>query len=318
MFKSTFSISLALFFILILSGCGEINNANNTQGSENSNDQDQNTSTSISHEWGTYETENSAEKIITLDFSFLDTLTSLEVTPTGNAGVGTTKIPEYLQDQVREVTDVGERKAPNLEVIQSLNPDIIIASVDRHSMIRTELEDISDTIALDDFNFNQILENVKTIGEIVRKQEKADQVISDLQDKVIETKKQINHSPSILVVGYFDDEFTVWVKDSFIGSLLSEIGFEYAFNGEKANLEGKGEGVKMTLERLYEINPDFIMIYGDNHDKLKENPLYKDLNSVKGNQFLEVERNLWSRGRGPIAASKIIDEALSILSESNN
>lgn len=269
---------------------------------------------SVQHEWGTAEFAQVPQRIVTLDFSFIDTLTSLGVTPVGNAGVGTTKVPEYLQDKVTGTEDVGERKAPNLEVIQSLNPDLIIASVDRHSMIRQELSDIAPTVAFDDASYEQILDNVESIGKILGKQTEAEQVVNGLKEKIDAVHSQIEGKPTLVVAGYFDDEFTVWVKDSFIGSLLSQVGVDYAFNGEVANLEGKGEGAKVTLERLHELNPDYILVYGDNTDKLKTNPLYQDLKAVKDQHFISVDRNLWSRGRGPIAADKILDELLAILS----
>ncbi|MCB5236407.1 ABC transporter substrate-binding protein [Niallia circulans] len=309
--KRIWSLNILAILCVILTACGQVageekRSTPNERKSVISDDE-------ITHEWGIFKLDKTPEKVITLDFSFIDTLTSIGVIPIGNAGVGTSKIPEYLNYENSEIADVGERKAPNLEVIQSLNPDLIIASVDRHSMIRKELEDISNTIALDDANYEQILENVKKIGSILNKDKEADKVISELNEKINNVKKGIIGSPTILVAGYFDDEFTVWIKDSFIGSLLTEIGFEYAFNGEKANLEGKGEGVKMTIERLHEIDPEFLMIYGDNPEKLEKNPVYKDLKAVKENKLVEVDRNLWSRGRGPIAADKIIDEAVALL-----
>jgi len=310
-----------LLLSIVLTACGankDVKESGNTANPSNaSNDKgaaNQSETVSVKHEWGTYEIKEAPQKIIALDFSFMDTLTSLGVTPVGNAGVGKTKMPEYLQDSVQaEVADVGERKAPNLEVIQSLKPDLIIASVDRHSMIRNELEGIAPTIAFDDASYEQVIDNLRNIGKIVGKEKEAEQVVADLDAKIAKVDQQIEGSPSIVVAGFFDDEFTVWIKESFIGSLLSRVGAEYAFNGEKSNLEGKGEGTKMTIERLHEINPDFIMVYGDSTEKLKSNPLYQDLKAVKENHFIEVDRNLWARGRGPIAASKILDETLADL-----
>ncbi|WP_139999317.1 ABC transporter substrate-binding protein [Paenibacillus paridis] len=314
--KKQLIASIMLLCSIAIAGCGAEKsvNENGAGNVENAETAVQSDGKSITHEWGTYKIEQAPQKVVTLDFSFMDTLTSLGVTPVGNAGVGTTKFPEYLQDQLQAtVADVGERKAPNLEVIQSLKPDLIIASVDRHSMIRNELEGIAPTVAFDDVSYDQVMDNVKNIAEILGKQKEAEQVAAGLNEKIAAVKQQITDAPSIVVAGYFDDMFTVWIKDSFVGSLLSQVGAEYAFNGEKSNLEGKGEGVKMTLERLHELNPDFIMLYGDKPDKLLSNPLYQDLKSVKDQHFIVVDRNLWARGRGPIAAGKILDETLANL-----
>lgn len=317
-------IPVFVLFVLLTSvlyGCG----ANKSTGSEEDKQasvaataqNEQNSvadqSIVINHEWGTTTLEGIPQSVVTLDFSFIDTLVSLGVTPTGNAGVGETKVPEYLQDKVSNVTDVGERKAPNLEVIQSVKPDLIIASVDRHSMIQNELKDIAPTIALDDASYEKILDNVTLIGTALGKEKAAAQVITALQDKILQAKAQVTGNPTAVVAGYFDDEFSVWIKDSFIGSLLSSIGVTYAFEGEIEKSEGKGEVAKVTIERLHDMNPDYIFLYGDNPEKLKNNPLYLDLKAVKENHFITVDRNLWSRGRGPIAADKILDEAVSIL-----
>jgi ABC-type Fe3+-citrate transport system, periplasmic component len=311
------AVVLSILLSIAAAGCGTAANTDTSTQASNATSNQQPTKasgTEIKNEWNTLQVTQAPQRIVTLDFSFIDTLTSLGVAPAGNAGVGETKIPEYLEGMLKsEVADVGERKAPNLEVISSLQPDLIIASVDRHSMIRKELEDIGPTIAFDDVSYDQIIDNLHNIAKIVGKDAEADKFEADLNAKMETVKQQIKGNPSLVVAGYFDNEFTVWVKDSFIGSLLSRIGVEYAYDGEVSQLEGKGEGTKMTLERLHDINPDYIMVYGDKTDKLQDNPLFQDLKAVKDKHFIEVDRNLWARGRGPIAASKILDETLAHL-----
>ncbi|MGG2066180.1 ABC transporter substrate-binding protein [Bacillus sp. S14(2024)] len=270
-------------------------------------------SVKIKHEWGETELKETRKNIVTLDFSFIDTLTDLGVTPVGNAGVGKTKIPEYLQDKVSKVTDVGERKAPNLEVISSVKPDLIIASKDRHNMIQKELQDIAPTIAFDDNSYEEIIKNMDTIAKAVGKEEEAKKIKTELQDKISKAKEKVKGNPNVLVIGAFDDEFSVWIKDSFIGSLMTDIGATYAYEGEKAKTEGKAEIAKITMERLNEINPDYIFLYGENVEKFKNNPLYNNLKAVKEKHVVDVDRNLWARGRGPIAADKILDEAIPAL-----
>ncbi|CAG9611900.1 Putative ABC transporter substrate-binding lipoprotein YhfQ [Bacillus rhizoplanae] len=270
-------------------------------------------SVKVKHEWGETELKETPKNIVTLDFSFIDTLTALGVTPVGNAGVGTTKIPEYLQDKVSKVTDVGERKAPNLEVVSSVNPDLIIASKDRHNMIQKELQDIAPTIAFDDNSYEEVMKNMDTIAKAVGKEEEAKKVKTDLDNKISKAKEKVKGNPTVLVIGAFDDEFSVWIKDSFIGTLMTDIGVTYAYEGEKAKTEGKAEIAKITMERLNEINPDYIFLYGENVEKFKNNPLYNNLKAVKEKHVVDVDRNLWARGRGPIAADKILDEAIPAL-----
>ncbi|MFC3750004.1 ABC transporter substrate-binding protein [Paenibacillus sp. GCM10012306] len=315
--KLHMGIVFTILLSLALAGCGNKDQAavsgSNTKSEGAAPTEQASKSVSIKHAWGESEFAQTPQKIVTLDFSFIDTLTALGVTPVGNAGVGKTKIPEYLADKDTGVADVGERKAPNLEVVQSLRPDLIIASVDRHSMIQKELEGIAPTIAFDDASYDQVIANVTTIGELLGKKEEAKQVIQNLEDKIASLKQEVQGNPTILVSGYFDDSFSVWVKDSFIGTLIDRVGMNYSFNGEVTSTEGKGEVSRMALERVHELNPDYLLLYGDSPDKLKDNPLFKDLKAVKEGHFLTVDRNLWARGRGPIAATKILEEFQEIL-----
>ncbi|HDR6289151.1 TPA: iron-siderophore ABC transporter substrate-binding protein [Bacillus cereus] len=269
----------------------------------------------IKHEWGETELKETPKRVVTLDFSFIDTLIDLGVTPVANAGIGKTKIPEYLQNKVKKVTDVGERKAPNLEVIQSATPDLIIASKDRHNMVKKELQDIAPTIALDDNSYQEVLKNVDTIAKAVGKEDKAKEIKKKLTDKIAKTKEEVKGEPTAVVIGAFDGEFSVWIKDSFIGTLMTDIGVKYAFEGKKEKTEGKAEIAKITMERLNEINPDYIFLYGEKVKEFKENPLYNNLKAVKEKHVIDVDRNLWARGRGPIAASEILDEAITAFSD---
>lgn len=311
--KKLSTLLVAMSLVMgVLAGCsGEAKETAKTEDKAVANKQAE--SVKINHKWGETELKETPKNIVTLDFSFIDTLADLGVTPVGNAGVGTTKIPEYLQDKVSNVTDVGERKAPNLEVISSVQPDLIIASEDRHSMIQKELQDIAPTIAFDDNSYDEVMENMDTIAKAVGKEEEAKKIKTDLDNKISKAKEEVKGNPTVLVIGAFDDEFSVWIKDSFIGSLMTDIGATYAYEGEKAKTEGKAEIAKVTMERLYEINPDYIFLYGDNVEKFKNNPLYNNLKSVKEKHVVDVDRNLWARGRGPIAADKILDEAIPVL-----
>ena len=138
------------------------------------------------------------------------------------------------------------------------------------------------------------------------KEKEAQKATLSLDKKIQQVRQNVLHNPSVLIVGAFEDDFTVWIQDSFIGTLFSAVGMRYAFHGTKTNLEGKADIAKTSLQRIVEINPDYLFIYGKSAEKLRSNPLFSRLKAVKDNHYYEVEQNLWSRGRGPIAAEKIL------------
>lgn len=267
---------------------------------------------SVFNVWGETKVQGTPAKVVALDFLFIDELSALGVSPVGLAGTGKTQVPEYLAGKVQEYTYVGERKEPNLEIIRSTNPDLIIANPDRHKLIKNELAAIAPTVAFDDLSIKEVLKDTETLGKVLGKEKEAKQVVKDLEAKIKDAKSKIQGKPKVLVIGAFEDEFSVWLKESFIGSLMVEIGTEYPFEGTKVENEGSSEVAILTMEKLAEIDPDFIFVYGD-LSKWKDNPLYKSLRVVQENHVLEVDRNLWSRGRGPVAATKILEQGLPLL-----
>jgi len=315
-----------LALMLGLSGCGQSGsgNANSADASGNASSPPPAATAAppasandgkktVKHLWGETPIESIPRKTVALDFYIVDTLVSLGVQPAGIAGSGDTRVPDYIKDQVGTFTDVGERKEPNLEVIRSLEPDLIIANPERAKLIQGELEKIAPTIALSDRSYQTILDNVDLLADVFGNPDQAKKVRADLEAKIKQAKEKIGTSSSVLVVGVFEDDMSVWVKNSFIASLMTDIGLNYVFDGEKAKTEGNADIAKMTVERLAELNPDVLFLYGDGIAKLKENPLFNQLKAAKENRVYEVDRDLWSRSRGPIAAGLIVDEAAALL-----
>jgi ABC-type Fe3+-citrate transport system substrate-binding protein len=267
----------------------------------------------VQHVWGETVVQGIPRRIVALDFFVVDILSSLGVTPVGIAGADQTRVPAYLQGRVTSFTDVGERKEPNLEVIYSIQPDLIVANPERAKLIKQDLQQIAPTLALSDTSLDKILENVDLLGKLLGKEKEAQRVRDDLSKKMESAQVFVQHHPSLLVVGAFEDDYSVWIEDSFVGTLFSDIGMKYAFRDGKMNTEGKADIARISLERIAEINPDYLFVYGSSLQKMKKDPLFQRLQAVKSNHFLEVERDLWARGRGPIAAGLMLDQALPML-----
>jgi len=269
----------------------------------------------VTHAWGATQVPKEPDRIVVLDLPFLDAFSALDQVVVGFAGTSDKEIPKYLADRIPgKLTPmfVGERKQPNLEVILSLNPDLIVANPDRHKMIRPQLESIAPTIALTDDSLGQIEEATRLFARITGKEEKADLVEQNITEAVKKAQSIQNGQPSVLVVGAFEDEFSTWTKGSFIGSLFQKVGAEYAFDGPPSASESQTEVAKITVEGLAELDPDYLFVYGD-PSRWEENPLYTQISAVESGRSLNVDRDLWSRARGPIAAQKILESYVDFL-----
>ena len=89
---------------------------------------------SVTDERGTFTITGTPQRVVALEYSFVDALASVGVSPVGVADdKDVNRILKSIRDQVAPWTSVGMRPQPSLEVISQLKPDLIIADVQRHS-----------------------------------------------------------------------------------------------------------------------------------------------------------------------------------------
>ena len=126
-------------------------------------------------------------RIVVLDLPFLDALTALDIRPVGFAGTSKRAVPEYLLPQFPEGSEpkfIGERKQPNLELIMSLEPQLIVANPDRHKLIRSSLDVLAPTIALDDNSTDDIRKMIQSFSTICQEEALGRAVVQELDQSL--------------------------------------------------------------------------------------------------------------------------------------
>lgn len=274
----------------------------------------------ITHAWGSTTLKSTPHKIVSLHFSFTDELVSLGITPAGIAGSYNAEVLGYLKDKVGDYTFLGNHQQPNLEVISSLKPDLIIANADVHGPIRDDLEKIAPTIAFYTNGYADMLQNFSVLGKLLDKEELHDQVMDTLNQQIEDSRSQIQGKPKVIVVKVLEKEFYIWRNTSFIATLLNKIGAEYSFDEEGSNQQqtaGKIDVVSVDLETLVQENPDYLVIYGAQADldKWMNNSSFKTINAVKNGHVLVVIDEIWALGKGPLSGMAVLNEAVPFLNK---
>lgn len=269
----------------------------------------------LTHAWGTTKLTGIPQKIVSLHFSFTDELASLDVTPAGIAGSYNAEVLGYLKDKVGDYTFVGNHQQPNLEVISALKPDLIIANADVHGPIRNDLEKIAPTIALYTNGYADMEQNFAVLGKLLGKEQLHDQVMGDLNQKIEQTRAQIQGKPKVIVVKVLEKDFYIWMNTSYIATLLEKVGADYSFDDSESSQQqtaGKIDVADVDLETLVQENPDYLVIYGAKADldKWMSNSSFKTINAVKNGHVLVVTDEIWALGKGPLSGIAVLDEAL--------
>ncbi|PRS44820.1 iron citrate ABC transporter substrate-binding protein [Bacillus sp. RJGP41] len=305
---------LLLAIMVMLSGC---NNSQKTTEAEKTSAETSNQETrTIKHEMGETEIKNTPKKIVTLELSFVDSLNALGIKPIGISDDNKKDMITKLVGQEMDYTSVGTREQPNLEVISSLQPDLIIADAERHKGIYKDLQQIAPTIVLKsrESTYQENLDSFKTIAKAVNKEDAAEKRLSEHEKTIKELKSKltVDSNMTVLPAVVRDTSFQAHTSSSYDGELLERMGLKNAIQQKQPHSE-------MNLEQLVEIDPD-VLLLANNEGKLltdewKDNPLWKDLKAVKNGQVYSVDRDLWTRYRGVVSAEAIAKDTLNMLGE---
>ncbi|MFD1737866.1 Fe(3+) dicitrate ABC transporter substrate-binding protein [Bacillus salitolerans] len=320
--KLSFLLTLVamLTFAIILSGCGTSQTTSDQSQKEEeqvdeNTDQDTQGTRVITHEMGETEITGTPTRVVVLEFSFVDALASLGITPVGIADDGDSeRIIGPIAEQIGEYTSVGARKEPSLEIIASLKPDLIIADLKRHKDSYEEFSKIAPTIVLSSLSadYKQNIEAFPVIAEALGATEQAEARLAKHEEMINELKVKIpaDESRTFLPAVVTETGFHAHSSTSYTGSLLETLGFKNAIQG--TGVEDATN--KIDLETLIEHNPDILFLMTSGGETIvnewKQNPLWQEINAVKNGNVYEVDQNEWSRFRGLIAAELIVEDTI--------
>lgn len=328
--KSRFFLSgfLILFMMAgLLSGCGaatQNQNASTASGASTAAPNEatpapqatENEKRVIKHELGETELTGKPQRIVVMDFSFADALATMGIQPVGISDDSDASliIPE-VKDKVGAYTSLGSRYEPNMELISSLAPDLIIADLNKHKAVYDKLKQIAPTVVLNDHqaDYEHMMANYAVIAEAVGMTEEGKKRLDEHQAKMEEIKAKLPKADAklrVLPAVVNPTGFFAHSNASYAGSLMEYLGMEDAAKSEEAY-------PKTNLEQLVALNPDvlFLMKTGDKTivDEWETNPLWKNINAVKNGKVFEVARNKWALSRGLIGSELSAEEAVTLL-----
>ncbi|SDQ86440.1 Fe(3+) dicitrate ABC transporter substrate-binding protein [Pseudovibrio sp. Tun.PSC04-5.I4] len=281
----------------------------------------------VKHELGTTTVPDQPQRIVVLEFSFVDALAAVGVVPVGIADdKKRERISSAYTDKIGEDwVSVGTRKTPSLEVIASLNPDLIIADKTRHTAAYDTLSEIAPTVVFDSLggDYPSAIAQLETIGAAVGKPDEMKARVDAHKAKIAEIGAQFKDAGNYKIQFGVANAKGLWLHSpvSYNGSLLKSFGFTSGM----APTEGavyESNYVKTSLEQLSTVNPDILILgrYANPSfaDGWKGEALYEGITAVKNNRVFYVEAHVWSRLRGMVAAETTARDLLNIMKQVQN
>lgn len=274
----------------------------------------------ILHSEGTTKVPVKPQRVVVLDFASLENLDLIDAPV-----VGLTKlaVPQYLKkyEEDESIVNVGSLVEVNLEKINELNPDLILAG-GRLSESYKSLSRIAPTIItffdMDD-PLGALQKDLTNLGLIFQEQEVYEKVYSDLMTKIAKVREVAEGSDEkALVVLHNQGRFSAYGSGSRFGLIHDILGLKEAAPGLDTHLHG----TRASSEFIKETNPDILFIVdrsaaiGDQplNRKDVENELIRRTNAYEKNQIIYLNSEAWYlSGTGGITSINIMVDEISQL-----
>ncbi|MDO7907735.1 iron-siderophore ABC transporter substrate-binding protein [Paenibacillus sp. JX-17] len=332
--KGFVGILLSLFLVIALAGCGSANNANDAGESSGAGNKPAETASekpvTFKDNRGEVTLAKPATRVVTLEWTYTEDVIALGVQPIGNADNANYKIyvtPQAALDS--NVTDVGTRGEPNLETIAALKPDLIIADARSHEAIYDQLKAIAPTIEFspysgNGYDYDKMTEIFNTIAVAVGKEDKAKQVLQELDQHYAEAKEKLAAAGKADFHYALTQAFTyqnavslrMFSDNSVVVGTLAKIGL--INDWKPAKLEEYGF-TTVGIEALPEVqDSNFIYITQPDDDvfgtAMKDNKVWNGLKFVKEKRTYPLGSTTWTFG-GPVSSKELVDQVVGAITK---
>ncbi|MBW4514811.1 MAG: iron-siderophore ABC transporter substrate-binding protein [Timaviella obliquedivisa GSE-PSE-MK23-08B] len=251
------------------------------------------------------------QRVVALDL--LDNVLALGVKPVGatvDDGRFRTLLP---MEKSTNIKSVGDLVQPNLESILQLQPDLILDVYWGQS--HHQLSQIAPIVSAGNGETIDWKAWLKTYGEALGKQQEADALIADYHKRITSFQqkigKRLSQTQVSVVVAW--DNYRIYMKRSFSGQILSDIGLPRPPLQDRERVNEN-----LSLELIPKMAGDviFVAIGGNNPssvEKLLSHPLWLQLKAVKEGRVYLVDAKAWLAGYGPVGANVVLDDLFKYL-----
>lgn len=225
---------------------------------------------------------------------------------------------EHFKADMQGVTTVGVEGQPNLEVIASLKPDLIIGNKLRQEKVYEQLKAIAPTVFSETLR-GEWKNNFSLYADTLNKKAEGDKVIAYFDKRMNDFKSKAGDKlkEKIAVVRFMGGKTRFYYGDMFSGVIFKQLGF--ARSDAKSDEKSFEDITKERLTELDAADRVFYFTYetGDGKGNKQEqewmtDPLWKNLKVVKENKLVKVNDATWNTGGGVRSANIMLDDLYKI------
>ncbi|OAM74577.1 ABC transporter substrate-binding protein [Devosia elaeis] len=272
------------------------------------------TAREITHAMGVTEVPDNPQRIVVLTNEGTEALLEVGITPVGavKSWLGDPWY-DHIAGQMADVTVLGEESALNLEVLVSLEPDLILGNKMRHEKIYEQLSAIAPTVVSERLRGDWKI-NMALYTDAVGKGEEGKAALEAFDARIATLHDALGASldEEISIARFMAGQTRIMFKDSFSGLILDELGFHRPASQDKDEF-----AEEITKERIPEFEGDRLITFtyetgnGEANSQAEDwqaDPLWQNLDVVKAGMVHAVSDAVWNTAGGIIAGNLLLDD----------
>ncbi len=266
-FKSLKLAVVMAIFAMVLTACTN----SGSETSEKSNESAKASTVEITDVNGTVTVPVNPKKVVSLDNRTFETLSDwgieLAAVP---KGVMPADSP-YVAN--KDVQDIGDHREPNLEIIASVNPDLVIVG-QRFANFYEDIKKLVPNATVINLNFDvsekaekpgeNLVKGLKdstiALGKIFDKNKEAEQLVADFDKSIQDVKSTYNGKDTVMsiVVSGGDIGFSAPKSGRVWGPMYEIFGWVPALKVDGSSSDHQGDDI--SVEAIAQSNPNWIFV----------------------------------------------------------
>ena len=237
--------------------------------------------------------EKPAQRIIALYGGYNEIIAALGIEDRLIARTKADHIPESITSRPA----IGTHMRPNVEMIMSLKPDLILQNAGRREAM-TPVEQLKkhglNVAVFGPETFEELFAVVTRIGTLTGTENQAESLVKQMKEKLIkifEKSSGIANKPKIFFEARYPNLLAAGQA-----SIVNDI-IKYA--GARNCVAANKKFARVNEESLLSWEPDYYLVQvgpmNRNPGKLTDRPHYKNLKAVIKDRYLEVDEQIFSR-----------------------
>lgn len=200
-----------------------------------------------------------------------------------------------LPESVDDATRIGNPMSPDIEVVASLEPTVVVSVDSLSDDLKASFESVgAESFFVNLSSYEGLKNSIAELGERFDVKAKADELISGFEAKEADIANAIEgkEAPSVLIIFGASGSFMVASEDTYVGDLVKRVG------GVNVITDAPAAFSPVDMEYLASQNPDYILFMAHANpeeslaafkEEFETNVAWQSFDAVKNDRVIALE-----------------------------